>query len=168
MKLAEQFAKDKQGRRYADVLEIKLFQSMLNFFSVPDRQRRMVESELHHDRPALAGVIRELENQEGVDDFFGTNPGHVTTRFRQAIGVIVRIIMEGKGWRKTGRKGSLGVRTKAKMIDGTLLGATANTGGMSVWFTRAERYEPTTGTPFPSLEEKLKDIRVIYSELNFD
>ncbi len=71
----------------------------------------MVESELHHDRPALAGVVRELEDQEGLDEFLATTPGHVTTRFRQAIGLVVRIIMEKHGWRKTGRKGSLDRKT---------------------------------------------------------
>ena len=115
MQLAKQFAEDKQGRRYADVLKLDLFQSILTFLDDPDRQRRMVESELHHDRPALAGVVRELEDREDLNVFFATNPGHVTTRFRQAIGLVVRIIMENNGWRKTGRKGSLGVRTKPKV-----------------------------------------------------
>lgn len=168
MSLADKFARDAQGRRYADVLKLDLFQSILTFFEEPDRQRRMVESELHHERPALAGVIREFENQEGVDDFFGKNPGHVTTRFRQAIGVVVRIIMESNGWKTTRRKGSLGVRTKAKMIDGTPLGATANTGGLSVWFTRAERYEPTTKMPFRSLEERVNDIYLHYGHYNIE
>jgi hypothetical protein len=161
MQLSKQFAEDRQGRRYADVLKLDLFQSILTFFDDPNRQRRMVESELHHDRPALAGVVRELEDQEGLDEFLATNPGHVTTRFRQAIGLVVRIIMENNGWLKTGRKGSLGVRTKPKVaIPKT--GAATNTGGLSVWFTRAERYEPKDGMPFRSVEKRSEEIQLLY------
>ena len=161
MQLAKQFAQDTQGRRYADVLKQDLFQSILTFFDDPDRQRRMVESELHHDRPALAGVVRELEDQEDLNEFLATNPGHITTRFRQAIGVVVRIIMENKGWQKTGRKGSLGVRTKTKDAS-PMKGATTNTGGLSVWFTRAERYEPKDGMQFRSVEKRSEEILLKY------
>ena len=114
MPLAQQFAQDRQGRRFADVLnDTRIsFPAILAFFNDPQRQRRLIESELHHDRPALAGVVCELEHRQDVDQFFRTNDGHVTTRFRQAIGVVVRIIMESHGWKTTGRKGSLGVRVK--------------------------------------------------------
>ena len=161
MQLAKQFAEDKQGRRYADVLKLDLFQSILTFLDDPDRQRRMVESELHHDRPALAGVVRELEDREDLNVFFATNPGHVTTRFRQAIGLVVRIIMENNGWRKTGRKGSLGVRTKPEVAT-PMKGAATNNGGLSVWFTRAERYEPKDGMPYRSVEERSEEIQLLY------
>jgi hypothetical protein len=161
MQLANQFAQDTQGRRYADVLKQDLFQSILIFFDDPDRQRRMVESELHHDRPALAGVVRELEDQENLNEFLATNPGHITTRFRQAIGVLVRIIMENKGWQKTGRKGSLGVRTKPEVAT-PKKGAATNTGGLSVWFTRAERYEPKDGMAFRPVEKRAVEIQIKY------
>jgi len=169
MQLANQFSKDKQGRRYADVLKLDLFQSILTFFDDPDRQRRMVESELHHDRPALAGVVRELENREDLNEFLATNPGHITTRFRQAIGVVVRTIMENKGWQKTGRKGSLGVRTKTKDAF-PMKGATTNTGGLSVWFTRAERYEPKDGMQFRPVEKRSEEIllKYVYSQIEID
>jgi len=38
------------------------FDEVLEFFNNEDRQRRMEESEMHHDRPPLAGVVRELES----------------------------------------------------------------------------------------------------------
>src|SRR6516162_1840140 len=109
MPLTQSFAQDHQGRRFADVLaDTRIsFQSILAFFDEPDPQRRMIESELHHDRPALAGVVRELEARPDVHQFFLTNDGHTTMRFRQAVGVAVRILMESHGWRTTGRKGSL-------------------------------------------------------------
>ena len=63
MTLAERFVRDRQGRRYADLLtdDRTPLRAALTFLDDPDRQRRMEESELHHDRPALAGVVRELE-----------------------------------------------------------------------------------------------------------
>ena len=85
-----------------------------------------------------------------MDQFFRTNDGHVTTRFRQAVGVVARVVMEAHGWKTTGRKGSLGVRVKVptRTISG---GAYHNTGGLAVWFTRAERYELVAGSPSRSV-----------------
>lgn len=159
MPLAQQFAQDRQGRRFADVLnDARIsFPAILTFFNDPNRQRRLIESELHHDRPALAGVICELEHRQDVEQFFRTNDGHVTTRFRQAIGVVVRIIMESHGWKTTGRKGSLGVRAKVPSRT-TTAGAYHNTGGLAVWFTRAERYQLVVGSPFRSVEQRANEI----------
>lgn len=142
MSLTQEFTTDRQGRTFADVLKDTRipFVEVLQFFDNPDRQRRMVESELHHDRPALAGVIKEFEQQPDVRQFFENEDGHSTVRFHQAVGVIVRIVMEGHGWKTTGRKGSLGSR-KAVAPGTTVGGAYQNEGGLSKWFTRAERYE---------------------------
>lgn len=155
MSLVEQFSSDSQGRRYADVLSDQRisFVSIIEFFEVPDRQRRMVESERHHDRPALAGVIRELELRQDFNDFMGQHGDHGTTRFRQAIGVLVKIIMANHGWEGTGKKGSIGVRNKAKLI-GKIVGSAYNSGGLSSWFTRAERYKPKEGELYPTAEER--------------
>ena len=58
------FLEDRQGRTFADVLNDpeQPFDQVLAFFNEADRQRRMEESELHHNRPPLAGVVRELES----------------------------------------------------------------------------------------------------------
>jgi len=106
------FLEDRQGRTFADVLndDQQPFDQMLAFFDDADRQRRMEDSEIHHNRPALAGVVRELELLGPVDQFLGTQHPRRTKRLRQVVGVVVRMIMERRGWRKTGRKGSLGVR----------------------------------------------------------
>ena len=45
------------------------FDTVLEFFNDADRQRRMEESERHHDRSPLAGVVRELEAQPAIDRF---------------------------------------------------------------------------------------------------
>ena len=162
MSLAETFADDIQGKRFADVAnDLRLeFRDILDFFDDPDRQQRMINSELHHDRPPLAGVIRELEGRDDVHGFFLANDASTTTRFRQAVGVIVRIVMESNGWRKTGRKGSLGVRVDAAR-KATGVGAYRNTGGLSLWFTRAERYVLSGGMPFRSVSERAKEVEAV-------
>ncbi len=147
----ETFLADRQGRTFADVLNDpeQPFDAVLEFFNQEDRQRRMEESEIHHDRPPLAGVVRELESQPGVDAFLVAIHPQRSKRLRQAIGVVVRIIMERRGWRKTGRKGSLGVRAATQ--DDL---ANHNSGGLAFWFIRAERYEREEGMPFQSVRER--------------
>lgn len=141
------FLKDRQGMKFADVLNDpeQPFDAVLEFFNDDDRQRRMEEAELHHDRSPLAGVVRELESQPAINEFLTEANARGSMRFRQAVGVLVRIIMEHRGWQKTGKKGSLGVRaTKAKDTPAH------NTGGLAFWFVRAERYQRAEGTPFRS------------------
>ena len=69
------FLEDRQGRTFADVVNDpqQPFDVVLQFFGDADRQRRMEESELHHDRPPLAGVVRELESQPAIDRFVKTD-----------------------------------------------------------------------------------------------
>jgi hypothetical protein len=145
------FLEDRQGVKFADVVNSteQPFDCVLAFFNDADRQRRMEEAELHHDRAPLAGVVRELESQAEIDRFLAGAHSRSSTRLRQAIGVLVRMIMERRGWQKTGRKGSLGVR--AERTKGTPV---HNTGGLALWFVRAERYEPIEGMPFRSVQER--------------
>lgn len=141
----DDFAQDRQGRTFADVYSSAdiPFMDVLAFFNDADRQRRMIESELHHDRAPMAGVVRELEAQPKIDHFLSQVHAQRTQRLRQAIGVLVRMIMEQHGWQKTGKKGSLGVRAKvAKNLP------SHNRGGLAFWFLRAERYQLKTGMPF--------------------
>ena len=153
----QSFLQDRQGRTFADVLEDpqQPFDTVLSFFNDENGQRRMVESELHHDRPALAGVVRELESQPAIDRFLSSEHPRRTKRLRQAIGVVVRMVMNGRGWKKTGKKGSLGVRATITRHTATP-GAYHNTGGLAFWFVRAERYERIEGMPFPSVRERAK------------
>ena len=149
------FLEDRQGMKFADVLNDpkQPFDTVLDFFNDDDRQRRMEESELHHDRSPLAGVVRELESQPAIDGFLSEVHARRSMRLRQAIGVLVRIVMEQRGWRKTGRKGSLGVR--AAEANRT---PAHNTGGLAFWFVRAERYERTEGMPFRSVKERCQEM----------
>jgi hypothetical protein len=156
----QDFIQDRQGRTFADVFNDpeQPFDSVLDFFNDGDRQRRMVESEIHHDRAPLAGIVRELEAQEAIDDFLSSKHPHRTKRLRQAVGVVVRMIMDNLGWKKTGKKGSLGVRTKISPRS-TKPGSHHNTGGLAYWFLRAERYGLAEGMPFSSVKERLRKIK---------
>lgn len=144
------FLDDRQGRTFADVVNDPdlSFAEVLGFFNDEDRQRRMEESETHHDRPPLAGVVRELESQPAIDRALALEDRRRTLRLRQAIGVLIRMIMQDRGWRKTGRKGSLGVRAAALGSDAEVF---HNNGGLAFWFLRAERYELEQGMPFRSV-----------------
>lgn len=154
----DDFLEDRQGRTFVDVLEDaeQPFDEVLAFFCDAERQRRMEDAEIHHDRAALAGVVRELEAQPAIDGFLASRVPRRSKRLRQAIGVVVRMIMEQRGWRKTGKKGSLGVR--ANVAAGTKApGAYHNTGGLAFWFLRAERYERVDGMPFHTVKERAEE-----------
>ena len=152
------FLNDPQGKTFADVVNDvnQPFDAVLKFFNDADRQRRMDESELHHDRSPLAGVVRELESLPELDRFLGDAQTRRNTRFRQAIGVLVRIIMERRGWKKTGRKGSLGVRAT-----GGSPSPAHNSGGLAFWFVRAERYELPDGMPYLSVRRRSEDLSTV-------
>lgn len=151
------FLSDRQGATFADVVNDleQPFGAVLDFFNDSHRQRRMEESELHHDRPPLAGVVRELESQPEIDKFLAGVQIKRNTRFRQAIGVLVRIHMERRGWQKTGRKGSLGVRASRAAET-----PAHNTGGLAFWFIRAERYERGEGMPYRSVRQRVQSLGV--------
>jgi hypothetical protein len=101
----------------------------------------------------LAGVVRELESAPAIDRFLAGVQIRRNNRFRQAVGVLVRMIMERRGWRKTGKKGSLGVRAaKAPEV------AAHNSGGLAFWFIRAERYERIDGMPFRTVKDRCTEL----------
>ena len=148
----KQFLADAQGRTFVDVADDaeQPFDVVLKFFSSASRQRRMEESEIHHDRSPLAGVVRELEAEPAVNQFLSEVHVGRSKRLRQAIGVVVRIIMERRGWKKTGRKGSLGVRA----VKTNVPSPRHNTGGLAFWFVRGERYERADGMPYRSVRDR--------------
>lgn len=155
----EVFLEDRQGRTFADVVNDleQPFGEVLEFFSDADRQRRMEDAEIHHDRSPLAGVVRELEARPAINQFLSEVHTHRSNRLRQAIGVVVRMVMQQRGWQKTGRKGSLGVRaTKTSPPS-----ARHNSGGLAYWFLRGERYEREEGMPYRSVQERCAELDAI-------
>ncbi len=158
----EKFLEDLQGRTFSDVLNDpeQPFEAVLGFFNDENRQRRMEESEIHHDRPPLAGVVRELESHPAIDPILADTHTQRSKRLRQAVGVVVRMIMEARGWQKTGRKGSLGVRDGKKSSE-----LNHNTGGLAFWFIRAERYVLAEGMPFQSVRDHYQKLESSESQL---
>ncbi len=157
LKTIADFLNDKQGKTFSDVTnDTRInFQKVIAFFVHPDRIRRLIESEIDHDRPPLAGLIIEFEMQPYVDNFLRLEDGHNTTRFRQAVGVLIRIIMVNNlGWSKTGKKGSLGKRAQVPPRT-TTPGAYHNVKGLAIWFTRAERYEPPEDWSMDKIRQNL-------------
>ena len=151
----ETFLQDVQGRTFSDVINDpdQHFDAVLEFFNENNRQRRMEESEIHHDRPPLSGVVREFESYPSIERSLAEIHTHRSKRLRQAVGVVVRMIMQARGWRKTGRKGSLGVRASKNRST-----PSHNTGGLAFWFIRAERYERAEGMPFRSVRERCREL----------
>ena len=149
------FLEDRQGRTFADVVNDAAlpFSEVLEFFNDADRQRRMEESEMHHDRAPMAGVVRELESRPSINKILGAADAPRSQRLRQSIGVLIRMIMERRGWRKTGKKGSLGVRSGK--TPGT---PNHNVGGLAFWFIRAERYEHEESKPYTSVRKRCKNL----------
>ena len=150
------FSDDAQGRTFADVLNDpeQPLDTVFAFFSDPGRQRRMEESEIHHDRSPLAGVMRELEAQPEINAFLTEVHAGRSKRLRQCIGVVVRIIMQGRGWKKTGKKGSLGVRAAKPDASSPV----HNTGGLAFWFLRGERYEHQDGMPYHAVKARCEEL----------
>jgi hypothetical protein len=159
----DEFLADKQGRTFADVMtqSERPFMAALLFLNDGDRQRRMEESEIHHDRAPLAGVVRELESVPAINRFLVRIHPRRSQRFRQAVGVLIRMIMERRGWQKTGRKGSLGVRNK------TAAGRPRhNTGGLAFWFLRAERYTNKHQKSFASVRQRCRELEATHPRAN--
>lgn len=154
----DEFLVDRHGKTFADVVNDPEapFDEVLAFFNEASRQQRMEDAEIHHDRAPLAGVVRELESVPIVRDFFATLHRRRSARLRQAIGVLVRMIMERRGWQRTGKKGSLGVRGHPNPRT-----PHHNIGGLALWFIRAERYRRDGGMPYLSVRERRHALQAI-------
>lgn len=117
------FLADPHGAKYADVVRSHpaAFARLLELLNDPRSRADLVSAE-HYGHPALAGVVSAIE----ADDVMAASVASL--RFRQAVGVAVRLAMESLGWSRT--------RTK-----GPLRGAAQ--------FRRAERYAPPVEGSLP-------------------
>ena len=98
---------------------------LFGLLNLPANEQRMLDAELN-GMPALAGVARILEGDPEIADVLGSGP--VSLRFRQAVGVAVKLKMAKLGWQSTGRKGAVkGARhfTKAERYEEQQLDADA-------------------------------------------
>lgn len=94
---------DNHGRRFADVLEQypKAVAAVLEIMNGPDADRRLIEAEIYHDRPALSAFVREFEAHPDIQ------PVLKFDRFRQFCGVLTKLKMRPQNWDTTGIKGAM-------------------------------------------------------------
>ena len=71
--------------------------------------------------PALGAIVKDLEKIREVKEYFESKIPSETLKYRQFVGMAVRLKMEEIGFKKTGKRGNLG--------------------SISKWFTRAAIYE---------------------------
>lgn len=122
MVTAQDFLDDQEGRRYRQVVYSYwgAFQSV--FAVLSDRQNvALMEADSRDGRPALYAVVRQLEEHVDVAEVLASEDKSQRDRFKQAVGVAVKLVMRHRRWDTTGRKGSLK--------------------GRSRWFVQAERYQ---------------------------
>ena len=108
----EKFLEDLQGRTFSDVART-LSNLLMQFLSslmmktgnVGWRNLRFTTTD--HLWLASSGSWSHIP---AIDRSLAETHTQRSKRLRQAVGVVVRIIMQSRGWQKAGRKGSLGVR----------------------------------------------------------
>lgn len=123
---AEDFLADPHATRYRDIVggHPEAFARLLAILNDPHQQAQLLAAE-RYGRPALSGVVEAIEADECIAVPLASP---ASARFRQTVGVAVRLAMEAIGWSTTGRKGPVrGAR----------------------YFKRAERYEPPLAQESP-------------------
>ena len=99
----EAFLRDQHAAKYRDVVasHSDAFARVVAVLNDPYHQGQLLAAE-RFGHPALSGVVRTIENDEVVARSLASP---TSRRFRQAVGVAIRLTMEGLGWTTTGRKG---------------------------------------------------------------
>lgn len=142
--LRDTFNSDSHGRRYADVVNDPNipWNATISFFESEQIVRDMITFQTEGDLPPLYGVVRRLEKVPEIASYLGGTDAHITQRYRQAVGVLIRIIMESNGFRVSARSpGPLGTRKKIP-ASSNAPGAYENESGVSRWFVSSKYYEP--------------------------
>ncbi len=114
------FERDPHALRYLKEFEVhpEAMGRLLELLNGPDSVRHLEEAELRHGMPALSGVIDDIEGDPAIEMVLRSGPDG--RRFRQTVGVAVKLKMGRLGWRTTGRKGTV---------------------RRALYFTKAEHYE---------------------------
>lgn len=118
---------DNQGRQFSDVLADPHAPVQELIDLVNRSGQRLSDFTVHASLPALAAIVRELEQIVKVKDFFGTTTRKKTKRFRQLTGVVIRMKMEEENCITTGSKGYVQ--------------------RISQWYTKSEIYQPMQSHP---------------------
>jgi hypothetical protein len=68
----------------------------------------MKGTEIHHARARLVELIWDLETQPLVESFLSSRETLRTKRFREAVGIVVRMVVESLERKRAGKQSSLG------------------------------------------------------------
>ena len=100
------FETDPHAAKYRGQLEAhpEAFARLFGLLNDPANEQRMVDAEMQ-GMPALAGVVRFIEGDPVIAAVVESGAGGF--RFRQTVGVVVKLKMAKSGWQTTGRKGSV-------------------------------------------------------------
>ncbi|MBK6969655.1 MAG: hypothetical protein IPH81_07150 [Candidatus Microthrix sp.] len=103
---AADFYADPHAAKYQGELEAHpdAFQNLFELLNLPANEQRLTDAEMHN-LPALAGVVRFIEADPAIERILISGPPGF--RFRQSVGVAVKLKMAKLGWRSTGRKGAV-------------------------------------------------------------
>ena len=100
------FLDDPHASRYRDELTRRpeAFVRLFALLNDPANEQRLMDAEMHQ-LPALCGIVRFIETDPTIRSVLDEGPsGH---RFRQTVGVAVKLKMAKLGWKTTGRKGTI-------------------------------------------------------------
>jgi hypothetical protein len=107
----DDFLRDRQGGTFADVVNDpeQPFDLVLDFLNDEEQQRHMEGTEAHHARARLVEVVWDLETQPLIETFLSSRETLRTRRFREAVGVVVRMVVESLARKRTVKENPLGV-----------------------------------------------------------
>lgn len=102
----DDFRRDPHAAKYVRELENRpqAAEHLLEILNEPANEGLFVH-EADRGDPPLAGVVRSIEADPEIRQILASGPGG--HRFRQAVGVAVRLRMEQLGWRAAGSKGAV-------------------------------------------------------------
>ena len=102
----DDFKRDAHAAKYVIELDCRpeAADRLFGLLNEPANEQRLVDAEML-GLPALAGVARFLEDDPAIGEVLETDPASL--RFRQAVGVAIKLKMAKLGWRTTGTKGAV-------------------------------------------------------------
>ncbi|MCQ3812786.1 MAG: hypothetical protein KTV68_19800 [Acidimicrobiia bacterium] len=100
------FKRDSHAAKYVVELDCRPVAAERLFWLLnrPANEQRLEDAEMN-GMPALAGVARLLEDDPVIGEILDTDPASL--RFRQAVGVAIKLKMAKLGWQTTGTKGAV-------------------------------------------------------------
>ena len=114
----ESFTADRHAATYVPELDAdpNATTRLLALLNDPQNEQRLIHAE-ELQRPALAGVVRLLEDEPAIAAVLET--GAAGYRFRQAVGVAIKLKMEELGGRRLVRRALSRMRTTSRRPNAT-------------------------------------------------